>query len=55
MEKYDVLSHLIHNGKSYDEGSQVELTKEQAKPLIELGVVKKAADQGKKGKEGDKK
>lgn len=40
---YDVQSNLDHDGEPYVAGDQVELTADQAKPLIDLQVVKLAA------------
>lgn len=51
---YTVLSHLRHDHTSYHAGDTVELTKSQAAPLIEIGVVTPAepveASEGKPGK-----
>jgi hypothetical protein len=38
-EKYRVLQALRHNGKHYVAGETVELTREDAKPLLGLKVV----------------
>ncbi len=42
MAKYPVLDTLDHNKKRYLPGTSVELTKEQAAPLILLKVIGEA-------------
>src|SRR4051812_42189264 len=39
MPKYEVKTFLKHDGKPYDTGDKVELTKAQAKSLIRSGAV----------------
>ena len=38
-KEYAVNWALAHNKKTYEEGESVSLSKEEAKPLIELGVI----------------
>lgn len=40
---YTVLGNLEHDGERYPPDSAVELTDDQAKPLLDLQVVKPAA------------
>lgn len=51
MPKYPVKSPLKHNGKHYTKG-RVEMDKETAAPLIEAGVIGKAASGNEGGKGG---
>lgn len=39
MPIFEVLQPLDHDGKSYKEGKTVELTQEQAEPLLELKAI----------------
>ena len=39
MAKYKVLGPLDHNGEVYGKGGTIELEKEYADPLLEVGVI----------------
>ena len=42
LRPYRVLSKLHHDGETYEIGSEVELTTEQAGPLLDVGAVELA-------------
>jgi len=51
MAKYIVKSPLNHDGKLYELGKTIELTEEQAEPLLAVKTIEPSQTTEKKGKE----
>lgn len=52
--KYLVKSPLDHNGKRYEIGKTVDLTDDEAEPLLPIDVVEPAEKQAEKATKGGK-
>ena len=38
-QKFDVLTHVTHDGKAFEAGSKIELDEDQAAPLLEVKAI----------------